>query len=114
DSAVYPTGCERHRGRSLGHCMRLAQRDEQLTEVMDNPDCAPKKLRRTLRRFRVMNRFVSRWGRVYRMHLRPLFVELAGPTRDRPIRILDIGCGGGDVLRHVIRMARRDGFDIEA
>lgn len=95
--------------------MTLAQRDELLTEVMEGPDCDPEKVRRTLRRFRVMNRFVSRWGSVYRAHLRPVFRELSGSTaRDRPIRVLDIGCGGGDVLRRIMRMARRDGFEIEA
>lgn len=87
--------------------MRLSARDERLAELMDDPDCDPDRLRRTLRGFRVVNRVVSRWGRVYRSHLRP---ALAGGGT---ARILDIGCGGGDVLRRLVRLARRDGFGVE-
>ncbi len=89
--------------------MSLSVRDEDLTELMDDPACDPVRLRRTLRRFGLVNRAVSRWGRVYRSHLRPVLAGL-----ERPARILDIGCGAGDVLRRLARLARRDGFAIEA
>ncbi|QNN63871.1 methyltransferase domain-containing protein [Leucobacter denitrificans] len=104
---------------------------------MDNPACDKRELRRTLERFRLINRLVSGWGRAYRSQLRPVLAELqsqgqvdsrARPEpqirsgnqtrlhayRQRPIRILDIGCGGGDVLRRIVRLARRDGFEVEA
>lgn len=88
--------------------MKLASRDERLTELMDDPACDPAKLRRTLQRFWIVNRAVSRWGRVYRSHVRPALAAAPGPAR-----ILDIGCGGGDVLRRLLRLARRDGFAVE-
>ncbi|PRI11848.1 methyltransferase domain-containing protein [Leucobacter massiliensis] len=89
--------------------MSLARRDTALTELMDDPECDPVRLDRTLRRFWLVNGAVTRWGHVYRTRLRPAFAA-AG---DRPLRILDVGCGGGDVLRRVVRMVRRDGFAVE-
>lgn len=88
--------------------MTLSARDERLTELMDDPDCDPVRLRRTLQRFWAVNGAVSRWGRVYRSHLRPALARAGGP-----VRILDVGCGGGDVLRRLVRLARRDGFAAE-
>ena len=88
--------------------MTLSTRDERLTELMDDPDCDPVRLRRTLQRFWAVNGAVSRWGRVYRSHLRPALARAEGTAR-----ILDIGCGGGDVLRRLVRLARRDGFSVE-
>ncbi|WP_336992946.1 methyltransferase domain-containing protein [Leucobacter sp. VD1] len=88
--------------------MTLQHREEQLAELMDDPACDPATLRRTLRRFWIVNRAVSRWGLVYRTHLRPALAAAPGPAR-----ILDIGCGGGDVLRRLLRLARRDGFTVE-
>ncbi|MGJ0203785.1 methyltransferase domain-containing protein [Leucobacter sp. gxy201] len=89
--------------------MNLAERDARLAELMDDPACDPERLRRTLRRFGVVNRAVSSWGSVYRSHLRPVLAALDGPAR-----MLDIGSGGGDVLRRISRLALRDGFRIEA
>lgn len=89
--------------------MRLSERDPRLAELMDDPACDPERLRRTLRRFGIVNRAVSGWGAVYRSRLQPVLHDL-----DRPARVLDIGCGGGDVLHRLVRLARRDGFEIEA
>ncbi|MGD9607118.1 MAG: class I SAM-dependent methyltransferase [Leucobacter sp.] len=89
--------------------MNLSHRDTRLVELMDDPGCDPEQLRRTLRRFALVNRAVSHWGSVYRSHLRPLLGRLG-----RPARLLDIGCGGGDVVRRLARLAHRDGFEIEA
>lgn len=89
--------------------MRLAERDAGLAELMDDPACDPERLRRTLRRFGIVNRAVSLWGAVYRARLRPVLRGL-----ERPARILDIGCGGGDVLHRLVRLAHRDGLEVEA
>lgn len=89
--------------------MNLRVRDTGLTELMDDPACDPDRLRRTLRRFGRVNRLVSCWGAVYRTHLRPELENLG-----RPARLLDIGCGAGDVLRRIVRLAGADGFEIEA
>lgn len=89
--------------------MNLAHRDVELSELMDDPECDPRRLRRTLRRFAVVNRAVSRWGAVYRTRLRLLLA-----AQSRPASLLDIGCGSGDVLRRLAGLARRDGFEVEA
>lgn len=89
--------------------MSLAERDTRLTELMDDDACDRVMLERTLKRFGVVNRAVSGWGRVYRTRLRPVLAALDGTAR-----LVDIGCGAGDVLRRIVRLARRDGFAVEA
>lgn len=88
--------------------MSLAERDVALRELMDDPDCDPELLRATLRRFDTINRLVSGWAGVYRSRIRPFLSDL-----DRPARVLDLGCGGGDVITHLARRAERDGIDVE-
>jgi 2-polyprenyl-3-methyl-5-hydroxy-6-metoxy-1,4-benzoquinol methylase len=85
--------------------MNLTARDETLRELMDDPSCDPERLAATLRRFGVVNRLVSGWGTVYRQHVRPF---LQG--RGRPARVLDLGCGGGDVTARLAARAARDGL----
>jgi 2-polyprenyl-3-methyl-5-hydroxy-6-metoxy-1,4-benzoquinol methylase len=65
-------------------------------------------LRATLRRFETINRLVSRWRSVYRSRIRPFLATL-----DRPARVLDLGCGGGDVIASSPRGRRADGFEVE-
>lgn len=81
-------------------------RDDRLRELMDDPDCDPVRLRRTLERFRMINRLVSGWGAVYRSRIRPR------ARAHRTLSILDIGCGGGDVLGRLVALARRDGIAV--
>lgn len=88
--------------------MSLAERDLVLRELMDDPDCDPDQLRATLRRFDTINRLVSGWGTVYRTRVRPYLTSL-----DRPARVLDLGCGGGDVITHLARRAEHDGLRAE-
>ncbi|KEP75363.1 hypothetical protein HR12_35255 [Microbacterium sp. SUBG005] len=86
----------------------LARRDTALTELMDDPDCDPRALAATYRRFDVVNRLVSAWGRVYRTRVRPDLVALG-----RPARVLDLGSGGGDVVARLAALASRDGLQVE-
>lgn len=88
--------------------MSLAERDLVLRELMDDPQCDPDKLRATLRRFETINRLVSRWGPVYRSRIRPFLATL-----DRPARVLDLGCGGGDVIAQLAARAAGDGLSVE-
>jgi 2-polyprenyl-3-methyl-5-hydroxy-6-metoxy-1,4-benzoquinol methylase len=88
---------------------RLARRDDDLRELMDDPACDPERLRRTLERFGVVNRLIAAWGTVYRNRVRPALATATGP-----VRLLDIGCGGGDVLRGLVARARADGFSVSA
>lgn len=88
--------------------MSLATRAESLTELMDDPDCDPRRLAATLRRFEFVNRLVTGWGGVYQAVLRPYLAGL-----DRPARVLDLGSGGGDLVRRLAAFARRDGLDVQ-
>lgn len=88
--------------------MSLAVRDDRVRELMDDPACDPDLLAATLRRFGVVNRLVSGWGRVYRTRLG---ARLAG--LGRPARVLDLGCGGGDLVARLAALARRDGLDVQ-
>nr|WP_307328355.1 methyltransferase domain-containing protein [Microbacterium sp. SORGH_AS_1204] len=86
----------------------LSRRDTALRELMDDPDCDPGALAATYRRFDVVNRLVSAWGHVYRTRVAPELGALG-----RPARVLDLGCGGGDVVVRLAGLAARDGLDVE-
>lgn len=75
---------------------------------MDDPACDARRLHNTFRRFGIVNRLVSGWDALYRARVRPILLE-AGPGA----RVLDLGCGGGDVLARLARLARADGIDAE-
>lgn len=68
--------------------------------------CEPEVLENTYRNFAYVNRVVSRWYYLYKYYLRPLAV------RTRPLELLDIGFGGGDVVAQLCRWAQRDGVDM--
>ncbi|ROP74306.1 methyltransferase domain-containing protein [Curtobacterium sp. PhB115] len=85
----------------------LRTRALDLTELMDDPDCDPRALARTFRRFALVNALVSGWRAVWRTHVVP-----ALPVNGRG-RVLDLGCGGGDLARAIARWAASDGFDVE-
>lgn len=85
----------------------LARRRSDLDEWMDRPDCDPVRLANTYRQFPRVNRWIARWPALYRRHLRPLLDPRT------PTRLLDVGCGGGDVPRALARQAARDGLLLE-
>jgi 2-polyprenyl-3-methyl-5-hydroxy-6-metoxy-1,4-benzoquinol methylase len=85
----------------------LAARAIDLPELMDDPRCDPGTLDRTFRRFALINPLGGGWRRVWRREVRPLL------GAGRPGRILDLGCGGGDLARSLARWARSDGLDVE-
>ncbi|MGM7671269.1 class I SAM-dependent methyltransferase [Microbacterium sp. A93] len=93
----------------------LSVRRPQTPEQMDFPDCDLEALHRTYRGFGVVNPVVAGWQLTYRSLIRPLLVAHAsGSTRDstRPLTVLDIGSGGGDVARALLRRATADGFTV--
>lgn len=87
--------------------MSLAVRDAELEELMDDPECDPRLLAATLRRFGTINRLFSGWGSTYRDRLRPALAALG-----RPARVLDLGSGGGDLVVRLADLARRDGLEV--
>lgn len=84
----------------------LSRRATGLVEGMEATDCDPHKLARTYRQFRAINALLSGWRGLYRSVLRPRIAEGAS-------RLLDVGCGGGDIPRSLVRWARRDGLELE-
>ncbi len=93
---------------AAGAGVNLAVRDADVAELMDDPECDPTLLAATLRRFDTVNRLISGWGGVYRSRLRPYLASLG-----RAARVLDLGCGGGDLPVRLADLARRDGLDVE-
>lgn len=85
----------------------LRIRETEAWERMDDPDCGLQALRTTYAQFRVVNRLVAGWRRVYLDRIRPLMSPAA------PTTVLDVGFGGGDVARCLARWARRDGLPIK-
>ena len=89
-----------------GFLAGFARRDGDLVERMDDPNCDRDALFRTYASFPAVNRVVAGWRHTYVNRLRPLFT---GPTHT----VLDIGAGGGDVARALIRWARDDGVRLD-
>jgi 2-polyprenyl-3-methyl-5-hydroxy-6-metoxy-1,4-benzoquinol methylase len=85
----------------------LSRRQPELVEWMDREDCDPVRLQNTYRHFARINRWISRWEAVYHRHIRPLLGS------DQPMRLLDVGAGGGDIAWRLHHLARRDGFHLE-
>ncbi len=84
----------------------LSRRDHELRELMDDPGCDLAALHRTYARFDLVNQLLSGWAATYRRRIRPL----AEPGR--PLDVLDVGSGGGDVARSLARWAHRDGVEL--
>lgn len=78
----------------------MPKRAAHLVEAMDDPSCDRARLLSTYRQFGTVNALIAGWGYLYRRYIRP----------HRPGSLLDIGCGGGDVLRRIAAWARRDGL----
>nr|WP_277604038.1 methyltransferase domain-containing protein [Agrococcus sp. ARC_14] len=86
----------------------LLARDPEAHETMDDPDCDPVMLARTFARFALVNALVSSPGALYRHWIRPRL--RAGEA----VRMLDVGTGGGDLPRRLLRWASRDGGALTA
>ncbi len=87
---------------------KLSERDCQ-PELMDDPALAPAKHRAALRALGRVNRW-SRSAAIVWPTIRALGLEAA---KDRPLRVLDIACGGGDVTREIARRARLENLPIQ-
>ena len=94
-------------GTGCGAFGALRSRDDAVAELMDAPDADPETLDRTYERFRLVNVVVSNQRAVYRRWIRPRLSTTG--TR----RVLDIGAGGADVPRALLKWARADGLRLE-
>ena len=82
----------------------LSHRQSHLVEWMDRPDCDKQMLHNTYRYFPVVNRLISRWNSVYLQQIRPCL------THGTRYRLLDVGCGGGDITKNIWVRAKKEGF----
>ena len=80
----------------------LPKRNFGLSEHMDDPSCDARRLENTYRHFALVNRAIAGWRGVYKRLILP----------QRPARLLDIGCGGGDLARQLAIWAKRDGLEL--
>ena len=85
----------------------LTRRDRQ-PELMDDPALDEGLHRQALRGLERVNR-ISGIARLIWRSVRPLCAEIP----DRPVRVLDVGCGGGDISVGVWRQAQRAGRPIQ-
>jgi len=74
---------------------------------MDDPGLEPERHARALRALEVVNVLSWTAGRVWRA------VARLGAPAGRPIRVLDVACGGGDVVVSLARRAQRAGLALE-
>ena len=49
----------------------LSERDPELREYMDDPDCNLDLLHATYRQFKTVNRLIGGWNRIYKSYIRP-------------------------------------------
>jgi 2-polyprenyl-3-methyl-5-hydroxy-6-metoxy-1,4-benzoquinol methylase len=75
-----------------------------LRERMDDLSCNLQKLENTYRHFQIVNQILSGWRGVYERYLRKHLADGSS--------LLDIGCGGGDILRQLALWTKQDGLNI--
>jgi 2-polyprenyl-3-methyl-5-hydroxy-6-metoxy-1,4-benzoquinol methylase len=86
----------------------LKHRETQAKEIMDNPDCDKTLLFNTYEQFIQINKIFAGWKQIYHRYMLPYFKSNNGQGS-----ILDIGCGGGDVLLFLDTLAKKDGISLE-
>lgn len=88
----------------------LGRRRVDLVERMDRPDADLARLFRTYDGFKRINPVFSRWKSIYRRWMLP---EMQSQPGGR-FSMLDIGCGGADLIEAMVGWAAQDGFQISA
>src|SRR5690554_6273118 len=84
----------------------LSKRNKNLVEWMEKPDCDPALLSNTYQQFSRINNMLSGWDKLYTDYIKPQFIKNGGKAS-----LLDIGCGSGDVIRFLNKLAKHDGFE---
>jgi len=85
----------------------LSDREPELREKMDEADCDLTTLRNTYEQFGIINRLLGGWNKIYKTRIRPVLKKDAGTPS-----VLDIGCGGGDIIRALTKMTKDDGLAV--
>lgn len=89
----------------------LKNRNPHLIEWMDRDDCDKDLLFNTYDQFDRINRLLSGWSGIYNNYIKPHILK-AEANPDQPFTILDIGCGGGDIIRYLNDLCTNDGFHV--
>lgn len=75
---------------------------------MDDPNCDSKKLFNTYRQFWWINRFLSKWTKIYKKDIQSFLARNNGSAT-----LLDIGFGGGDIPVHLSKLAKENSYQLE-
>ncbi len=86
----------------------LKERDPNLVEWMDRPDCDQEKLFNTYNQFYTINKLLSGWRNLFSHYLKPIIEANNGTAT-----ILDIGCGGGDILKHLNTLCSDQDYKVQ-
>lgn len=85
----------------------MIPRFPHLVELMDNPHCSLSALNRTYFVFGPLNKMLSGWTRIFDKEILPL--AEVGKT----LALLDVGCGGGDVAEHLLKLGKEAGISLQ-
>lgn len=86
----------------------LRKRRPGLLEKMDEDGVDLSTLFRTYDGFKIINPLLARWKHIYRVHIRPVLAS----NPHKVHTLLDIGCGGGDVMESLSHYASKDGYKL--
>ncbi len=78
-----------------------------LPELMDDPHCDPQKLVRSYQQLALINLAISRMRALLSRHILAEIVN-----RQQPAHVVEVGCGGGDVLLWLAKRARQQGLQM--
>lgn len=73
---------------------------------MEEKDCDKEQLFNTYEQFSRVNKLISRWESLFYAYIKPL------AKGNKPLRILDLGCGGGDVCLKMSSWAEESGIEV--
>lgn len=79
------------------------------SDKMDDPEFSGEKLKKTLQHLVWINKLLGNYKTV-----REALLKMASDLpKDRPLRLVDMGCGGGDLICHLSKQAKKSGFNLE-
>lgn len=78
-------------------------------EIMDDLDCSGAVLDQTLRELE----FINKWLGGNAVTIDALSVLFRNLEKDRTFKIIDVGCGGGDMAKHIYDWGKQNGFHFE-
>lgn len=80
-------------------------------EIMDDLSIGGPIIDQTLRELNTINKYLG--GDSVTLSALKMIVRKNSMSRDKPIRIVDMGCGGGDMLMKISKWATRENLEVE-